>query len=433
MSVINVYADQHIPYLSEHLPSAFNVSLFNPDDGIPADAAQADALLIRTVTKLRSETFGRILAHGTLKFVGTASAGIDHVDVPFLEQNGVVFASATGCNAIAVAEYVASGLLHILHRQNIPASGLRVGVIGVGNAGSATANLLENIGFTVLRYDPPRTLREPAFQSCTVDEALQTDILTFHTPLYLPGEVADAFVTHHWMNAAKLQQTTARILVNASRGGVVDEAALLDSCKNGKLRHIIIDVWENEPHFSENLAILAHLATPHIAGYSEQSKRNATRMITNQLCAHFGIECRADAATSMASERTATSMASERTTTSMASERTATSMASERTGADLASDVKRPAECPENQWIRTSNWTTRPLDNILEHLHPMFNLSTALKSAANTPSSRSAAFRQLRTSGILRNEYASIPFPPEMESKFPVLRVLSTPHSNSEH
>jgi len=424
MSVINVYADQHIPYLSEHLPSAFNVSLFNPDDGIPADAAQADALLIRTVTKLRPETFGGILAHGTLKFVGTASAGIDHVDVPFLEQNGVVFASAAGCNAIAVAEYVASGLLHILHRQNIPASGLRVGVVGVGNAGSATANLLENIGFTVLRYDPPRTLREPAFQSCTVDEALETDILTFHTPLYLSGEVADAFVTHHWMNAAKLQQTTAQILVNASRGGVVDEAALLDSCKYGKLRHIIIDVWENEPDFSEDLATLAHLATPHIAGYSEQSKRNATRMITNQLCAHFGIECKADAASRMASEGTTTRIASEGTTTRMATE---------GSGAALSSDVKLPAESPENQWIRTNNWTLRPFDNILEHLHPMFNLSTALKSATNTSSSRSLAFRQLRTSGILRNEYASIQFPPEMESKFPVLRVLSTPPSNSKH
>jgi erythronate-4-phosphate dehydrogenase len=258
------------------------LQLYDPAQGLP-DLDGASALLVRTVSKLNAQTLPNIPK--TLTFIGTGSSGTDHLDREYLEGNGVTLASSTGCNARSVAEYIMTGLL-LWREKNSDATGFgKVGVIGVGKAGSAVSALLGKFGIERVEYDPPRERRDLHFTSASLDEVLACDILTFHVPLTKKG----THPTYHWLNEQKLGSHNYRLVINASRGGVVDEAALLKQYKVGNIGGYLLDVWEAEPDFNPEMAKHAFIATPHIAGYSEQAKINATQMICDQLAAHFGL------------------------------------------------------------------------------------------------------------------------------------------------
>ncbi len=155
----------------------------------------------------------------------------------------------------------------------------------MGHVGSDVHKLLSELNISTILYDPPRQERDPAFKSSTIQEVLSADILTLHVPLSFEGPYA----TYHWLENEKLSKKY-KIVINASRGGVVDEKALMDAFDNGLTEHIILDVWENEPKFNTLMAERAFLATPHIAGYSHQAKENATRMISESLSESFRLE-----------------------------------------------------------------------------------------------------------------------------------------------
>ncbi len=270
---MKILVDENMPYAVELFSRLGNVQAV-PGRPIPQDALNdADALMVRSVTKVNEA----LLAGKPVKFVGTATAGTDHVDDAWLQQQGIGFSAAPGCNAIAVVEYVFSSLLILAQRDGFQLRDKTVGIVGVGNVGSRLNARLRALGIRTLLCDPPRADRgdEEAFSS--LDQLVaEADILTFHTPLNMSGP----YSTHHLVDADLLARLPAdRILINACRGEVVDNAALLDALNGAKKLTAVLDVWEPEPDLSLALLDKVAIGTAHIAGYSLEGKARGTTQV----------------------------------------------------------------------------------------------------------------------------------------------------------
>ncbi len=277
--MIKILADIHLYELTKFLPTELECSYYNPQLITP-NPGGFNAWLLNTVTKVNPSTYPNL--PNTLKYIGTGSSGSDHLDKEFLKSKNIWFDDAKGCNAQAVAEYVLTALL-LLSLEFDDIHKYKIGVIGVGAAGSKVNKLLTKFGFSTALYDPPRELRDPTFTSASLNDVLNCDILTFHVPLSSDGE----FSTYHWLDELKLADNTFFAIINAARGGVIDESAVSKAYSEGKINHLIIDVWENEPDFNPDFFLKCFIATPHIAGYSVQSKLNASRIISKKLCTYF--------------------------------------------------------------------------------------------------------------------------------------------------
>ncbi|MCC5940399.1 MAG: 4-phosphoerythronate dehydrogenase [Balneolaceae bacterium] len=279
---MKVLADQFLYNVRELLPNSCECSLFDPSDGFPEKAPLYDALLIRTVTKINRET---LPDPGNLKFIGTATAGFDHVDQNHLKKLGVAFARSEGCNASAVGEYVLTSLYKWADSKNRDLKNLQIGIVGCGNTGSAVNFYLKRLGIKTVLYDPPKDRREPTFSSASEEELLNCDILTFHTPLTASGDDPTVHICgEKWLNRE------FKLVINSARGGVVDEKSLLKAKEIGLIEDYILDVWEGEPDFSDEVASEAFIATPHIAGYSREAKQRASEMVITELCRFFNLK-----------------------------------------------------------------------------------------------------------------------------------------------
>ncbi|MGE3771548.1 MAG: 4-phosphoerythronate dehydrogenase [Gammaproteobacteria bacterium] len=238
--------------------------------------ADCDVLLVRSVTRVDA----LLLAGSRVRFVGTATAGTDHVDLAWLEGQGIAFAAAPGCNARPVGEYVlACVLAHAQASGRDPAT-LTAAIVGCGHAGAWAARLLEAVGLRCLRNDPPRAQREPGF--VPLAEALAAaDVVSLHVPLSGEGP----FPTRGLVGAAELAALKpGALLVNAARGGVVDEAAWLGALRAGRL-HAAVDCWVGEPEISRELLEWASITTPHVAGHSIDARLRATVQLRAALLA----------------------------------------------------------------------------------------------------------------------------------------------------
>jgi erythronate-4-phosphate dehydrogenase len=270
---VKILVDENMPYAVELFSRLGNVQAV-PGRPIPQDALNdADALMVRSVTKVNES----LLAGKPVKFVGTATAGTDHVDDAWLASAGIGFSAAPGCNAIAVVEYVFSSLLILAQRDGFQLRDKTVGIIGVGNVGSRLNARLEALGVRTLLCDPPRADRGDAGEFWPLEKLVaEADILTFHTPLNMSGPYA----THHLVDADLLARLPAdRILINACRGEVVDNAALLEALNGSKKLTAVLDVWEPEPDLSLALLDKVAIGTAHIAGYSLEGKARGTTQV----------------------------------------------------------------------------------------------------------------------------------------------------------
>jgi erythronate-4-phosphate dehydrogenase len=250
--------------------------------------ADADALLVRSITPVN----GTLLAGSAVRFVATATIGFDHVDLPYLERNNIGFASAPGSNANSAAEYVIAALLEIGQRHKTRLEGKSIGVIGVGNVGSRVARKCETLGMRVLRNDPPlrRQTGDPKY--VPIESLYDCDFLTIHTPLTKEG----IDKTFHLADAKFFSSLKpGAVFVNASRGAVVDTAALKAAIRDNRLRAVVLDVWEGEPNIDAGLLEAVDLGTPHIAGYSLDGKIAGMIMIYQAFCDYFRLQPRFDA------------------------------------------------------------------------------------------------------------------------------------------
>lgn len=276
MTPIRLLADRHIYLLDELVPDWVELSTFDPDDGIPPHAGDFDALLVRTVSQVTKATIPDV---GNIRWIGTASAGYDHIDIPWLSSMGVAVGTAAGCNARAVAEYVLTMAIFAAQRSGWKFEGTSIGIVGTGFVGSTVANLARRLGIQVVTYDPPRAERDPEFESSSLEQVLECDILTLHTPLIRSGPLK----TLGWLDREKLMSCHRKLLIQASRGGVADEEAVLEAIGSGYLDDAVIDVWSNEPAVNKPLLEASVVATPHIAGYSNRAKHLATKMALDHM------------------------------------------------------------------------------------------------------------------------------------------------------
>lgn len=279
---MKILADENMPYARELFGQLGEVTLVAGRQLNTERLADADVLMVRSVTKVN----GELLSGSQIRFVGTATAGTDHVDDIWLKQHGIGFSGAPGCNAIAVVEYVFSSLLMLAERDGFQLRDKTVGIVGVGNVGSRLNNRLKALGIKTLLCDPPRARKEKSAEFLPLETLVQqADILTFHTPLHKDGEDK----TFHMVNESVLAaMAPGRILINASRGAVVDNIALLRALEKGKQLSTILDVWEPEPDLLLPLLARVDIGTPHIAGYSLEGKARGTTQIYHALSEYIG-------------------------------------------------------------------------------------------------------------------------------------------------
>ncbi len=281
---MKIVADENIPLLGDAFGPLGEVVALPADALTPDTVRDADALLVRSVTKVGPA----LLGGSAVRFVATATIGVDHIDQAYLAGAGIGFASAAGSNARSVAEYVVAALLELAAAGGYALAGRTLGVVGVGNVGTKVARFAEALGMRVLRNDPPlqRETGDPLFvpREAVLAEA---DVVTLHVPLTREGPDA----TYHLADAAFFGRLRPEAtLLNTSRGAVVDTDALKAALAGGHLAAAVLDVWEGEPEIDLGALRLAALATPHIAGYSTDGKVGGTRMCLAALCRHFGME-----------------------------------------------------------------------------------------------------------------------------------------------
>jgi erythronate-4-phosphate dehydrogenase len=247
------------------------------------DLTDADALIVRSKTKITRE----LLQGTSVKFVGTATAGTDHIDATYLQSQGIYWCAAPGCNANSVSEYLVAALLVLGRRHSFDLEGKIIGVIGCGNVGSRVVKKCEALGMHVLRNDPPLAAMSPDPDFFPLEHVLaESDIVTLHVPLVKhkpwPTERMADYLFFEQLNPGA-------IFINAARGNVCDYDALLSARRGGAVSRSIIDVWSPEPAFRTDVLKLADLASPHIAGHSYEGKLNGTIACYNELCNFFEI------------------------------------------------------------------------------------------------------------------------------------------------
>jgi erythronate-4-phosphate dehydrogenase len=278
----NIVAGENIPYIKEAFESLGNLTMLPGRSITSADLKDTQILLIRSITQV-DET----LLQGTpIEFIGSASAGTDHMDTVYLQSQNIEFASASGSNANSVAEYVMAALLLLGKERDMSLEGKTIGIVGVGNIGKLVKQKAEALGMQPVLNDPPLAETED-FEHRSLEETLSCDVITLHTPLTTQG----CYPTYHLLNEHTLKcLKPSAIFINAARGEVVDTSALLDAITHHRIGPTIIDVWEHEPDINWDLFQAVTLCTPHIAGHSLDGKANGTFMIYTALCKHLDME-----------------------------------------------------------------------------------------------------------------------------------------------
>ena len=263
---MRIVCDAYIPFLLEAVRKEWpqvEIIPLKPEEINTSSIRNADILVVRTRTKVDA----KLLSGSSVRLVCTATIGFDHIDTAYCEAQGIRWMACPGCNAQAVCDYIEEAIDEVQSTKETT-----IGIVGVGHVGSLVAQMAERRGMKVLLNDPPKGIGIPLdgiAQKC--------DIITFHVPIDQ--------TTYHLCDEAFLAKCKPNaLIINAARGGVVDEAALLHSG-----HPFILDTWENEPDIHPEVVKQALRASMHIAGYSVEGKRNATRMCLNEIAEMFGL------------------------------------------------------------------------------------------------------------------------------------------------
>lgn len=374
---IHLLADKHILISREMLPDQVRLTTYDPLNGLPSSLEPFDAIFTRTVTKLDKTTLSS--RSKRLKFVGSATAGTDHADRQWMEEQGIRFVWAPGCNARTVAEYVGTALLFWSLDHGIQLPNCSAGIIGAGHAGRETSLMLRALGLRVVHYDPPRQEIDSSFQSDSLEEALSCDLLSFHTSLNRDGR----WPTWHWLDKHWLKYRKYKLIINVARGGVVEDGALQSALSTGQVENAILDVWEEEPYFLDSLAHKSLIATPHIAGYSIQAKQRAANQLVNTLCDEWNLKSPA-----------------------------------------------RPKSAPPTDTLSAAGLATpkntpQDLRQLLSMLHPIKDYDRLFRTLIGKSSDeKRVQFQEIRTGYPLRQEFSSMSLPSRLLERHPQLKVL---------
>lgn len=277
-SNIRIVVDRNIPFVKGLLDPYATVRYLAPEEITSRLLREVDGMMIRTRNKCSAE----LLDKSAVKLITTATIGTDHIDLDYCSRRGITVVNAPGCNAPAVAQYVFASVLNLINR---PLPQYTIGVVGVGHVGSIVAQWAKEFDMKVLLCDPFREEAEGGDGWCSLETiARQADIITFHTPLTKDGP----HPTYHLAGEEFFAQCRRTpIIINSSRGSVVDTPALVAAAKAGKTGPLVIDCWEGEPAIDRELLGLASVATPHIAGYSREGKIRASQIAIDAITTFF--------------------------------------------------------------------------------------------------------------------------------------------------
>jgi erythronate-4-phosphate dehydrogenase len=287
---MRILYDDNMPYAEALFSTLGDADAFNHQTLHERDLSAVEALMIRSTTKVDAELLAKM---PRCRYLATATAGTNHIDYSAVKAAGIAVASAAGCNAEAVAEYAVAGVLAALLAQGKITlncdisrfSQISVGVIGVGQVGRLVVQKFTALGCIVHQSDPPRADAEQRAELNCLDAVLAADVICCHAPLVRTG----AHPSWHILDASRLAGLRAdQILLNAGRGEIIDNAALLSLKACGKGPVTIFDVWENEPDILLPLIEHCFIATPHIAGHSLEGKARGSFMLYEWLAAQIG-------------------------------------------------------------------------------------------------------------------------------------------------
>ena len=280
---MKIVADENIAQVAATFAGAGELVTL-PGRAIDASAVRdADALLVRSVTRVNEQ----LLEGSRCRFVGTATSGTDHIDVEWLRQKGIQFAWARGCNASAVVDYVFCVLAHLSERGGFDWRNLSYGIVGCGEIGGRLASRLLKLGLRISIYDPFLGDSHPlAAHFADLAPVMQQDVVTFHTPLTRDGP----WPSWHMLDAAGLARLRPEtIVINAARGGIIDNRALLLHLQARPQQRVVLDAWENEPAIALPLLERVALGTAHIAGYSVEGRVRGTQMVAQAFSKEFAM------------------------------------------------------------------------------------------------------------------------------------------------
>jgi len=283
MARIRIIADDKIPYLKGALDAVADVEYLPGASITRSHLQKADALIVRTRTRCNEE-----LLEGTpVKFIATATIGYDHIDVDYCRERGIVWTNAPGCNSGSVQQYLAAALVFLARKFSMELKGTTLGIVGVGHVGKKVQQVAEIFGMRLLLNDPPRERQEGSDSFVSLAEICrQADIITFHVPL-IKGGPDNTFHLAGESFFAGLRKGV--IIINSSRGEVVETAALKKALGEAVVKAAVIDVWENEPVIDRQLLSMVTLGTPHIAGYSRDGKAGGTMMSVQAISRFFNL------------------------------------------------------------------------------------------------------------------------------------------------
>jgi len=279
---VKILADQNIPQVAEAFGDLGEVELMPGREIEPGHLKDCQCLITRTVTRVDA----KLLHNSPVEFVGTATIGTDHIDLDYLAKSSIGFSNAAGCNAEGAAEYVISGLFALSRRKGFDPLQMRAGIVGLGNVGSRLRQKLDALGIECLVCDPPlQQAGQTAQDFVDLDTILrECNLISLHVPLTRNG----SHPTFHLLNRTRLESLSEGcLLINAARGEVVDNQALLQLLNRRDDLHVFLDTWEHEPRVSRELLRRVDLATPHIAGYSVEGRLRGTQMVLDAAGKHF--------------------------------------------------------------------------------------------------------------------------------------------------
>ncbi|TRX72140.1 4-phosphoerythronate dehydrogenase [Carboxylicivirga sp. M1479] len=279
--MLKIVADDKIPFLTGALEPKAEVKYMAGGDISNEDLKNADALITRTRTKCNEGSL-----NGTsVKMIASATIGFDHIDTNWCEQNNIKWTNAPGCNSESVKQYLGAVLALLVSEKKWVLKDRSIAVVGVGNVGSKVSAMAKALGMTVYEIDPPRARQENNMHFVNLTDVVnKADVITFHTPLSKTGEDKTLHLCDD--NLLKCMKSDA-IVVNSSRGEVIDGQSLKAALTEKQIGGAVIDVWENEPAIDKNLVDLVWIGTPHIAGYSKDGKAKGTQMSVQAISRFF--------------------------------------------------------------------------------------------------------------------------------------------------
>ena len=264
---MKILADATLPKVTYN--DFFNYTQYSNNKELQTQLKSCDILICRSTLKITEE----LLSNTKLQCIATASSGTDHIDHQLLKKHNITLFDAKGVNARAVADYIMA-CIAALRRQKYDLTG-KAGIIGMGCVGTEIYKRLTQAGFNVYGYDPFKQEHD------LLRELQQCSTIFVHANLHN----TQPFPSYNLINNVFLKSSHAKIIINASRGGIVDEEHLLTHPE------IIYctDVYNNEPNIDPRIIEKATICTPHIAGHSIEAKYNTMVQLSKKIHQQYNI------------------------------------------------------------------------------------------------------------------------------------------------